>query len=44
MEGWTVAGAEDGYAAEGCVDVELAHGTPLFMLARAYGKKGGELL
>ena len=44
MEGRAIAGTEDCYAAKGCVDVELTHGTPLFMLARAYGKKGGEIL
>lgn len=41
MEGRAVAGTEDGYAAEGCVDVELAHGTSLFMLVRLYGTRNG---
>jgi hypothetical protein len=33
-EGWAVPGTEDGYAAEGCVDVELCQGTALSMLER----------
>jgi hypothetical protein len=44
VEGWTVAGTEDGYAAQRCVDVELAHGTSLFMLAGRSETGEGRLL
>jgi hypothetical protein len=43
VQGRAVVGTEDCYASEGRVDVELAHGTHLFMLARAFGKRGGKL-